>query len=178
MPNVYSWQERLDKLQRAQDALEDLIAQIEEARSHELEERVTGFIAEDLQGELEGRLAGVEAFLTASVLPPLQDLIDNNASLWQVIIKPSYITDWTSTAVDVDNEADGSVLTADDGEPFAAFLAGDVVEITYAEDSDNNVQRTIDTVDETEIVFTETLPGTDASADTGLTLTLIQRTVV
>lgn len=172
MARVYSWAERLQRLDEAADALSDLRAQIVEARDFEIEARKTPFTPSEMTTRMTGRLAGVTSMIDNSIEGPLDEVSDNNSGVWQVVVRPAYVKDLDSIAVD----ATAGTLTANDGTPFSEFSDGDVVEISNAEDAMNNVQRTIDTggATDTVLTFTTTMPS-DNTDDESLTVTLVSR---
>lgn len=175
MADVYSWTERLNRLDQAEEGIATLRALYQDARDYEIDQRRLTFVTATLESLLEARIAGVSELVTSFVDATLTQLTDNNAEVWQMVVKPAWVVDWDSTAVDVDDGASGSTLTANDGAPFTGFEVGDVVSITHAESTLHNVERTIGTVTATVMTFTATLPGADAATDESLTVTLVER---
>ena len=77
--------------------------------------------------------------------------------------------DYTSAEVDVDNESDRGAITASDGTPFSGFSADDYVAITLSENGHEGVFK-IYGVTDTIMTLTETLPGTDNTTDTAISI--------
>ncbi len=78
--------------------------------------------------------------------------------------------DYTSAVIDVDDDSDGSTITASDGTPFSNILVDDYVAITLAEDDDHNGVYKVTARTNTKLTFGEILNGSDNSEDTAISI--------
>ena len=78
---------------------------------------------------------------------------------------------YTTCEVDVDDDSSGSTLEANAGTPFSAVEAGDIIEITSSESTNEGIYVVASATD-TKITFTAGMSGSDNAHDETIILTI------
>ena len=117
-----------------------------------------GTIQIDMSAERTDDLTFVRAFYDLLLFPYVGSAIVATA-------------DYTSAAIDVDDESDGATITATGGStPFSVFSANDYIAITLSENGQEGIFKIASTNSDDLITLNEMLPGTDNTTDTAISI--------
>ena len=161
MALVYSWEQRIEKVDSVIAAMQSVKDTFRAAQRYEKQQKKDLLDVALMVTRINTMLSGVSTTLSAAVEDVLAELIANNPGVWQIDIGPEDFALITTAnrnyemAIDVNVAGDfTSYVISDDlalsganavANIFGSFATGDIVEVYNAEDDGNNLLYLVET---------------------------------